>query len=80
MMQDDLGNTPLHCACEFNFTELVQTILDAEGDKQTELIATKDRKGYTPLHRCAVRDSVEAGNSTMHSACLMYFFLIEYCI
>lgn len=59
-MKDDQGCTALHIACDFNLAPIVEMILASPN--VDDLMNAKDKLGMRPLHRCAIRDSVDAAN------------------
>ena len=64
----------MHLACEYNMAPIVENIIrilttpstsDAEEGSVTttltDVLETRDRKGFRALHHCAVSDSVNTG-------------------
>ncbi len=62
--KDDQGSNILHLCCDYNFPEFIDLFVSK--DSENELLIMKDRLGYLPLHRCALKDSLEAGNFITH--------------
>lgn len=70
-LQDDQGYTALHCAAQLNLRGLVEAVLGAAAAEGSEiLVEARDRVGQRPLHRCAEKNSTEAGRG-MHQPVLV---------
>jgi ankyrin repeat protein len=63
--KDDQAQTAMHLACEYNFPNIVSLLLQNE-DNIGPQIDSKDRSKGTPLHRCALRDSLECAEVLIH--------------
>lgn len=59
-MQDSYGQTPLHLAYEKGKTQVINTILEYEGGKESSKI--KDKGGKTPSQLPALEENVETVN------------------
>lgn len=64
--KDDQGQTALLLAAEYNMDDIVEILLSIASRESPEmslpsfLDASKDRRGFRPLHKCAISDAAAA--------------------